>query len=131
MQRAGGNKGVVTYVAPGKELTETEFVQKVTSNNVRYLLPEYTTGFLLARNIEIEFRGLDSSVVSHAMQSSVHDSSGGGFLFFSWSSSVSKSKQKSHTAISKTADGMSIKIPGAQIIGYYTQKLPEFPADQQ
>ena len=32
--------------------------------------------------------------------------------------------------VHRTANGMAIEIPGAQIIGYYTQVMPQFPKEQ-
>lgn len=113
-------------MSPGRQ-SETNFYNQLLKNNVHYKLPEYTTAFLLARNIELEFSGLDSNTVSYAMQEHSHSEGHGGFLFFRASASVSKGKQTSHVQMDRTADGLSIKIPGAQVIGYYTEVLPIFP----
>lgn len=115
-----------SYISPGK-LPEADFYKRLTDNpNVHYKLPEYTTAFLLARNIDLEFAGLDSSTVSYAMQEQSHYEGHGGFLFFHAGVSVSKGKQTSQVTVDRTADGMRIKIPGAQIIGYYTEIVPSF-----
>ena len=120
------------YVSPGGEKkTEGEFYQTIsTGNSPHYKLPEYPTSFLLVRNIEMEFSGLDSKVVTSTMNEMSHTSGGGGFLFFHAGASVTKTKSTSSVNIQKTADGMKIKIPGAQLIGYYTQVLPPFPSQQ-
>ena len=111
-------------------MSETDFLSKITNNNVRYMLPEYPTSFLLARNIEMEFDGLDSGVVSSTMNEMSHTSGHGGFLFFHASASVTKSKTTSSVTIQRTANGMKLRIPGTQMIGYYTEVLPKFPPDQ-
>lgn len=120
----------MAYVSPGRDFEEDEFVRKLSDASLSYKLPEYTTAFLLARKIELEFSGVDSNVVTHAMSEASHTSGGGGFFCFRASASVTKTKQTSHVQVKKTASGMSISIPGAQIIGYYTQVLPKFPLNQ-
>lgn len=85
----------------------------------------------MARKIELEFSGLDSETVTSTMSEMSHTSGGGGFLCFRASASKTKTKDTSHVQVKRTSNGMSIKIPGAQMIGYYTQILPKFPLDQQ
>jgi len=113
-------------VSPGRELSEVEFFNSLTKDELLYKLPEYPTSFLLGRNIEMEFTGLDSKVVTSTMNEMSHTSGSGGFLFFHAGASVTKSKSTSSVNIQKTADGMKIKIPGAQLMGYYTQVMPHF-----
>ena len=95
-----------------------------------YLLPEYVTSFLLARNVKLQFSGLDSSSVSHAMQMMAGGSISGGYDMFSFSASVGIGREKQSVTADRTTNGMIINIPGAQVIGYYTQVLPQFPRDQ-
>ena len=96
-----------------------------------YLLPEYVTSFLLARNLKLEFSGLKSSSVSHALQVMVSTSfSASAKDVFSVSSSVGVGKEKESLTADRTATGMIITIPGVQLIGYYTQVMPEFPRGQ-
>lgn len=95
-----------------------------------YLIPEYVTSFLLARNVKLQFSGLDSSSVSHAMQMMAGGSLSGSYDMFSLSASVGIGKEKQSVTADRTANGMIINIPGAQVIGYYTQVVPQFPRDQ-
>ena len=111
-------------------MSEASLLNTLTSGNIRYKLPEYTTGFLLARKIELVFNGLDAETVTSAMSSMSHTSGGGGFLCFHASASVTKTKDTSHVSVKRTANGMSISIPGAQAIGYFTQVVPKFPGNQ-
>ena len=96
------------------------------------MLPEYPTSFLLARNIELEYAGMDNQAVWYAMSeySRKTESSGEGLLFFGAKKTKTKSGFSSSLGIFKTATGMKIKIPGAQILGYYTVKLSRFPSSQ-
>ena len=117
------------YVSPGRGETEVDFYNLLRTSN-QYKLPEYTTAFLLARNIELEFSGVDEKTVASTMSRMSHFSGGGGFLFFHASASVTSTKQTSDVQVKRTANGMKINIPGAQIIGYYTETLPRFPVNQ-
>ena len=132
MQLESDDDNDKTVVSPGREFDEVQYYNKLTQSNgrYRYKLPEYATSFLLARNIDLEFSGLDSSTSTYYMSQVTHKSHRGGFLFFHASHSETRSKQVSHVQASKTTDGLKIKIPGAQIIGYYTETLPKFPQDQ-
>jgi len=114
-----------TLVSPGRNFDEATFYNKVAdvNPNLRYKLPEYTTGFLLARKVELNFSGLDSDTVVSLMDEMSHTSAGGGFFCFRAGASVTKTKQTSHVRVDRTANGMSIKIPGAQIIGYFTEVM--------
>ena len=49
---------------------------------------------------------------------------------FSAAVSVGVGKTKQSVTADRTANGMIINIPGAQIIGYYTEVLPRFPQSQ-
>lgn len=59
---------------------------------------------------------------------------GGGFSgtydMYSLGASVGIGKTKQSVTADRTANGMIINIPGAQVIGYYTEVLPRFPQTQ-
>lgn len=125
------------HVSPGS-LKESEFLEKTTKGE--YYLPQYTTGLLLAKEIEMEFSGVDkstaasiirSSHTSYAASSSSSSSGWGCFSFASRSDYTSSySAQRSYSAsfqASSTASGLKIAIPGVQVIGYYTQVVDKFP----
>ena len=119
-----------TYVSPppGSEADLRKYINGEGSHH--YLLPEYVTSFLLARNVKLQFSGLDSSSVSHGMQMMAGGSVSGSYDMFGLSASVGIGKTKQSITADRTATGMIISIPGAQVIGYYTQVMPEFPRDQ-
>ena len=120
--------------APGKTLSEKEFIDAITAGDgaradqVIYRLPEYVTSFLIAKDVELEFSNVNRKTFRETMSSFTRHSGHASFLCFSSSFSYSKSDSKSKSRLHRTANGMLIKIPGAQVIGYYTQKLPRFPA---
>ena len=119
------------YVSPGFIQSEKRFVAEVTDPEKTYLLPEYVTGLLLSRNINLEFRGISAAQSASAVRkfSSSSFSARGGFG--PWSASVSSSRSRSSYErtykMESSSDGLRISIPGAQIIGYYTQVTPQFP----
>ena len=103
-----------------------------------YMMPEYVTSFLLARHVKLQFSGLDSNSVSKAMQfMTSHSGSASGTtvlkgvpLVFSVKGGVGLNIGWKSMTAHRTANGMAIEIPGAQIIGYYTQVMPQFPKEQ-
>ena len=121
-------------VSPGTLPGEDNFIEAITEPGANYLLPEYVTGLLLSRNVNIEFRDISASSAAHAVRSatSASFSASGGFAFWSASSSggFSNSRYQRTFSSESASDGLRITIPGAQIIGYYTQVMPEFPPPQ-
>ena len=118
-----------TFVSPGPkdESTFRDYVAGTKSN--RYLMPEYVTGFLLARKIVLQFSGVDAKSANHLTQLMVGASFSASYNIFSLSAAVDKNKMRQSMTADRTANGMVINIPGAQIIGYYTTVLPKFPVD--
>lgn len=119
------------YVSPGP-LTERELRNAIggsTSNT--YVLPEYVSSFLLARGIQLQFSGVDANSVSHAMQMVAGGSFSASYGMYSASASVGLGKTKQSVTADRTANGLIINIPGAQIIGYFTEVLPLFPTQQK
>ena len=120
-------------VSPGHLNGEQNFINKITGVNANYLLPEYVTGLLLSRNVNIEFKDISASQSAHAVRVSTSNSFSVGGSFGFWGGSVSGSFRSSRSertfSAESSSDGLRISIPGAQIIGYYTQVLPKFPKD--
>lgn len=93
-------------------------------------MPEYVTSFVMARKVKLQFSGLDSKSISKGVQTMAGASVTGSYSIFSFSSSVGVQKGKQSVTADRTANGMVIHIPGAQIVGYYTQVMPMFPKQQ-
>ena len=117
------------YVSPG-HTTEQEFLTAASSNTTTYLLPQYTTAFLLAKDVSMEFIKMTSDLRSSALSESAAASVSGHYGPFHASASFSYGHQRSSMQASTTADGLRITIPGAQIIGYYVTIPRKFPRDQ-
>ena len=126
------------YVSPppSNEQQLADIINGKTENI--YVMPEYVTSFLLARNIKLQFSGLDSKTVSRAVQLTASFSEsvslntiieGTPFTFGGSEQAGLHFGWQSVTA-DRTANGMIIHIPGAQVIGYYTQVMPQFPKEQ-
>ncbi len=75
----------------------------------------------------MEFSGLDAKTKQTALTASVSASVKGGWGPISFGGSTESSASYSHSQASSTADGLSVQIPGAQIIGYYCDVVPKFP----
>jgi hypothetical protein len=126
--------GQTHKISPGYIEREANYVTKITENSETYLFPEYATGLLLSRNINLEFLGISAAQSARAVHraSSYSFSARGGWG--PWSASVSGGKSRSnyHRTFSaeSTSDGLRISIPGAQIIGYYIQVMPKFPVPE-
>ena len=119
-------------VSPGRSYSETEFINLVNSDsngaNTIYQLPEYVTSFLLSREVELEFSNVNRRTFRDTVSMFTRHSAYASFFCFSSSFSSTRSNYRSRSSVHRTANGMTIKMPGAQVIGYYTQVLPKFPA---
>ncbi len=113
-------------VAPGPMSDEIKFIKDIVDKN--YLLPEYVTSFLLARNVQLEFKGITADVAAHAVSVSHRASVSGGWGPFRGSFSYSYGRRERTFSAEASSNGLRITIPGAQVIGYITQVMPKFPA---
>ncbi len=121
----------LTLGAPGSHLTETDFINAMTGgdgpDDIFYRLPEYATSFLLAKDIELEISNVREEFVRTVLHVALEPNANLNIYFFKLGGAYSGSGTAARTRFYRTANGMKIKIPGAQVIGYYTQKLPKFP----
>ena len=124
-----------TYVSPGPS-TEKDLRDNIRgSRSNLYLLPEYVTSFVLARDVKLQFSDVNANSVSRVMQMIAGGSFMGSVIFpvkgipieLSQKFSTGIKKIKQSVTAHRTANGIIINIPGAQIIGYFTNVLPRFP----
>ncbi len=106
-------------------MEEKKFVKNLNKDN-KYILPEFANAFLLAKDIEMEFVGVDAKSRSYALEQSAKGQLSGSLGCFSVSSS-SFDYTETRMEAESTVNGLKIKVPGAQIIGYFTTILPCFP----
>lgn len=118
-------------VSPGPGENDEEYSKTVTDalEVNPYHIPQYITGLLLCRNLTLEFGGLDQTSSYKFVATSMSTSVSVGYGPFSLSASYSRSNQKSSFEASSTATGLRIRVPGVQMIGYYTEVPPKFPND--
>lgn len=109
-------------VSPGPMTDESAFVNVAS----KYQLPEYTTAFLLAKDVSMIFRGIDASTSSLVLKQSALSHFSGSYGPFSAAPSFSAGHTASNLQVSSQSDGLHVDIPGAQVIGYYTAVLPSW-----
>ncbi|EDR10049.1 uncharacterized protein LACBIDRAFT_325617 [Laccaria bicolor S238N-H82] len=90
----------------------------------KYLMPAFPIGYVICKDITIKV-SLDSTTQdsdSSVFQSQTSSSSG----ILLWSTSSSSSTRSSHQGVftQTTSDGLVIRIPGPQIIGYMFEIMP-------
>ena len=113
-------------------MKEADFYNEVTRDGPEgspYLLYQYPTAFLLAKDIIMTFTGLSDKDIHAALLSSFGTSLKGSYGPISFDSSISESGTYNHNIMqaSPTVDGLKVYIPGAQVIGYYCDVIPKFP----
>ncbi|KAJ5623003.1 hypothetical protein N7490_011608 [Penicillium lividum] len=89
--------------------------------------PSYSTAFVVACNVELEFSGDTSSLESSLESSSTEANLSVGYGPFAISGSHKQSKSSAKTKAESTANGMRISLQAPQIIGWVQELLPELP----
>ena len=123
-------------------MTEYEFINAITggkgADDTSYRLPEFVTAFLLAKDIELEVSNIRHTVIRQVLEGSLEGDVSAQFFalpflvpFGGGSFDHSSSGTDARSRVHRTANGIKIKIPGAQLIAYYTQKIPKFPLGRQ
>ena len=133
LQIGNSPSGAKVLGAPGKSLPEKDFIAAVNAgdggvDDIVYRLPEYVTSFLLARDTELEFSNLNRKAFRDTVSTFTKETHTTQYFFYKSTKTKTRSSHTSTSKVHRTANGMKIMIPGAQVIGYYTQKLPQFPA---
>ena len=111
-------------VSPGPQNTDKAFVEAVKPEHT---LPQYVTGLLLCRNLALEFSGVDQETKASFVRTSLSVGLSVSYGPFELSSGVTHAKQKSSFEATTTASGLRVRIPGVQLVGYYTEVIPKFP----
>ena len=111
-------------------MKEADFYNEVTRDvpeGSPYLLYQYPTAFLLAKDIIMTFTGLSDKDIHAALLSSFGTSFKGSYGPISFDGSISESGSFNHIQASPMVGGLKVYIPGAQVIGYYCDIIPKFP----
>lgn len=117
-------------MSPGP-LTERELIAAVGGDTESlYLMTEYVSSFLLARNLVLEFHGVDQRHVSSALRTFTGVHVAVTYSGIGVSAAVGVQRTEERVTADRTANGLRITVPGAQIMGYYTNVVPQFPRTQ-
>lgn len=87
-------------------------------------LPCFPTGYLLCKDVVIELSGYSISNVAAHKAVVEQTTSSGGFLFFSCTHTSQNTSDGSSASVQIAKDGIIVRIPGPQILGYIQQLLP-------
>jgi hypothetical protein len=87
-------------------------------------LPCFPTGYLLCKDVVIELSGYSISNVAAHKAVVEQTTSSGGFLFFSCTQTSQNTSDGSSASVKIAKDGIVVRIPGPQILGYIQQLLP-------
>ncbi len=102
------------------EMTESKMLDEMN----KCIFPCFPAAFVIAKDVTIRLSTGESvsSTVRSVMEEQV--AKGGGVFCFSGSSASSSSSESSSAKVQNTNNGLTIKFPGAQILGYYLEKTP-------
>jgi hypothetical protein len=87
-------------------------------------LPCFPTGYIIVKDVLIKISKFKIKNVADKKYLDEKTTSGGGFLFFSTSKTTQKTEDSASSAFQMASDGMIVRIPGPQVIGYIQQMLP-------
>ncbi|KAI0058158.1 hypothetical protein BV25DRAFT_1296423 [Artomyces pyxidatus] len=89
------------------------------------LLPAFPVGYIIAKDVLVKLSSSSSSSSSSSKSFSEQAAASGGVLCFSYSHASQSSGDSSSVSTQEMADGLVIKIPGPQILGYMMQLTPK------
>jgi hypothetical protein len=88
------------------------------------LLPAYPVGYILCKDVYIKCSGMSTESREERKHLLEKAQASGGIFCFSYNSASENSKDSSAASFSLASDGMIVRIPGPQILGYVQQILP-------
>jgi len=88
------------------------------------LLPAFPVGYILAKDVLVKISQSSSSNSIDTKTLSKQANAAGGVLCFSFSHASNSSSDSSHVHMEHRSDGLVLKIPGPQILGYIMQLAP-------
>ena len=126
-------------VSPG-QLEPRRHYQEVVKNG-HYLMPQFTSSFILASDVKVYFPSLGiwndsdadgqtNNAVNILMKYTYAPNLEGGYGPFSFVPADGAINNVHSFRVERNRGGILITIPGAQIIGYIATVIPKFPANQ-
>ncbi|KAI0050873.1 hypothetical protein FA95DRAFT_1676382 [Auriscalpium vulgare] len=88
------------------------------------LLPAFPVGYVIAKDILVKISASGSEDSSSARAFTEKASASGGVLCFSFSHASHSEGDSSSVSMQEMSDGLVIKVPGPQILGYMMQVTP-------
>lgn len=99
----------------------------LSASNEKYttLMKSFPVAFIVVKDVTIKVQAnfQDTEEMSDYLHK--ESSSSGGFLCFTASSSQTSTQHSESSYSSVTNDGLIIRIPGPQILGWFLQNVPE------
>ncbi|KAH7268206.1 hypothetical protein B0J15DRAFT_578227 [Fusarium solani] len=122
------NVGQDVALSPGPHDLHTYINNKDTKGLEKYTyFPSYPTAFVVASNVELEFRG-DTTNLEEAIESSSFDANlKVGYGPFSLGASHKQDSSSAKTKMETTATGTRISLEAPAIIGWVSTMLPPLP----
>ncbi|KAI1880301.1 hypothetical protein JX265_001922 [Neoarthrinium moseri] len=104
--------------------TGVETNTTVPSTKEGSLLPAYPVGYILCKDVFIKVSNMSMSAKEEREHMVKRSQSSGGFLFFHYNRASEESSDSSQATFEMASDGMIVRIPGPQILGYVQQIVP-------
>jgi hypothetical protein len=125
------NTSADVALSPGALALHQYIDQKDSTALSKYpYFPSYPTAFIVAANVELEFRG-DTTAIEEAVESSHTDAQVKvGYGPFSLSASHSQDKSSAKTKMETTATGTRITLEAPAIVGWVSQLVPQLPREK-
>ena len=89
------------------------------------ILPAFPVGYIICKDVLIKVSKMDLATTEEKRHIMEKSQASGGFLCFSYNKSDENSKDTSRAAFDTASDGMLVRIPGPQILGYIQQIVPK------
>ena len=124
MSPTGYDKGTAETIA--KEIRELHHLKRRSPNQ----LPAYPVGYVICKDVFIKVSGMQMSSTAEKTHVLEDFQSSGGSLCFRYDPTNGKSQNGSQAAFEMASDGMIVRIPGPQILGYIQQIVPEHESSQ-
>lgn len=126
-------------VSPGP-LEPGRYYQEVVRSG-HYLMPQFTSSFILASDVQVFFPGLGiwndtdtddqtNNAVNILMKYTYAPNLEGGYGPFSFVPADGATNNVHSFRVERNRGGILITVPGAQIIGYIITVIPKFPDNQ-
>lgn len=119
-----------SYPAGSEDLNPADMAKRIREELVPPSFPGdcpvpcFTSGIILCKDVSIKVSNMDLSSESDKQHFLDKSQASRGFLCFNYNRASEHREDSSHANFSFAKDGMIVKIPGPQILGYIQQMMP-------